>query len=119
MTSTEVMNYWDDRNTPSLRIRDGLIEKDRSGLYRHQQQVERIARLSAADVTDGTVVRWKSTTDKGTEYLYVALYIAGLWWITGVADFYGERKFTTYDFVTRVLAKGSQIAVVTSWENVR
>jgi hypothetical protein len=98
---------------------DGTILKDRTGLLYRARDLARVERLAAADVVDGTVCRWKSTTERGTEYLYVALYVAGHWWITGVADFYGERKFTTYDFVTRVLAKGSQIAVVTSWEEVR
>jgi hypothetical protein len=85
---------------------------------RHRD-LARVERLAAADVVDGTVCRWKSTTAKGTEYLYVALYIAGHWWITGVADFYGRRRFTTYDFVTQVLSSGSEVAVVTSWEQVR
>jgi hypothetical protein len=78
----------------------------------------RIERLRAADVVEGTVCRWRSQTGSGS-YLYVALYVANMWWITGVADFYGYRKFTTYDFVTRVLARGTDIAVVTGWEEIR
>jgi hypothetical protein len=76
--------------------------------------MDRWHRLSAADVVDGTVVRWMSG-----RYTYVALYAAHMWWITGVADFYGERKFTTYDFVTLVLSRGTDISVATEWERLR
>jgi len=80
---------------------------------RHRD-LARVERLRAADVVDGTVCRWKSG-----KYTYIALYVAGRWWISGKANFYGARDFTTYDFVTRVLSRGSEVAVVTSWESVR
>jgi hypothetical protein len=83
-------------------------------LQERQRELARVERLRAADVVEGTVCRWKSG-----KYTYVALYIADMWWVTGVADFYGERKFTTYDFVTRVLSRGTEVAVVTAWEEIR
>jgi len=82
-------------------------------------ELARVRRLQAADVVDGTVCRWTSVAGNGTSYRYVALYVAERWWITGVADFYGKRRFTTYEFVTQVLSQGTEIAVVTEWEPIR
>jgi len=91
-----------------------------SDMARREEDLIRVQRLRAADVVDGTVVRWKSQTgQEGTAYTYVALYVAHMWWITGVADFYGDRKFSTYDFVTRVLSRGTDISVATDWETIR
>ncbi len=52
---------------------DGFIVKDRHGHHYRARDLARVERLAAADIVDGTVCRWTSTTDKGTEYLYVAL----------------------------------------------
>jgi len=78
-----------------------------------QTELARVERLRAADVVDGTVVRWQSG-----KFQYVALYVVHMWWITGVADFYGFRKFSTYDFVTKVLSRGTEISVATGWEEI-
>ena len=78
--------------------------------------------------SEGTVVRFKSSNaekyDRGWSdvayYSYAALYVAGRWWLTGVAGYFGKNVFTTEEFVEKVLSKNTtfDIEVATEFEGI-
>ena len=52
-------------------------------------------------------------------YTYAALYVAGWWWLTGVADWFG-RKLSNERFLTLVAdGKITNVRVATEFESVK
>jgi len=50
-------------------------------------------------VEENTIVRFKSRGRNGIDYTYAALWVAGFWWITGVANYFGGTKLTNERFL--------------------
>ena len=71
-------------------------------------------------VDEGTTVLFEShSPSTGVTYTYAALYVAGWWWLTGVADWFG-RKLSNERFLTLVAdGKITNVRVATEFESVQ
>lgn len=72
-------------------------------------------------VPDGTVIRFVSySTVMGQTYTYAAVFAAGRWWLSGVSQFFGERKFTHSDFMRLLTTHPSirEVEVATDWDGL-
>lgn len=73
----------------------------------------REARKGRFVVTEGTVIRFKSSI-----YTYAAVFAGSRWWITGSGRFYGRNVFTNKEFLDEVLAEASEVLMASQWENI-
>ena len=64
---------------------------------------------------EGSVIRWKSAD----RYVYVVVKASGKWWITGVANYYGNRVFTFAQLIEILsLSEVSDVTVATAWTEI-
>lgn len=73
-------------------------------------------RRESTVLPEGTVLRFRYLG----QYTFAALFVAGLWWLTGDATSFGARRFKHRDFVQRVLTceQVSDIEIAEGWRAV-
>lgn len=73
-------------------------------------------RRESTVLPEGTVLRFRYLG----QYTFAALFVAGLWWLTGDATSFGARRFKHRDFVQRVLTceQVSDIEIAEGWRVV-
>lgn len=70
---------------------------------------------------NGTVVRWQVAGQMtGRNYIYVALYVNGTWYVGGDGRYWGINTFTEAEFVEKVLGgnRVTDVRVAESWREV-
>lgn len=72
-------------------------------------------------VEEGTVVRFRSfSTTTRVNYWYGAIFVAGYWWLTSAANYFGKQKFTNEEFLDLVAAgRITGVDVATEFESIK
>lgn len=73
------------------------------------------------NVEEGTIVRFRSYSERtGVNYWYGAIYVAGRWWLTSAANFFGAQNFSNERFLDLVAAGTiTDVDVATSFESIK
>lgn len=66
-----------------------------------------------ANIPEETVIKFIS----GDLYSYAAIWVAGYWWITGTANYFGKNKFEHQEFMSLLNKSGiTEVKIATDWE---